>query len=189
MVKALNIVIRMEPSSRFPFNVRSFFPPHETKDIGNGIILCRGLFQSVRPAVGAMLVNLDISTGMMYKPGPLINLCLEFLGRNPGQLPRALSPKKGLDERDRANLRQFLIGVKVVVTTGGGQNRPPRTVKNLSKAGANDLTFQPREGPPISVANYFRKTYNHTLRYPDLLCVEVSILSVILLSRLYVSND
>jgi eukaryotic translation initiation factor 2C len=56
----------MEPSMNFPFNIRSFFTPRETKDIGGGLELWRGYFQSVRPAPGRMLINMDIATGAMY---------------------------------------------------------------------------------------------------------------------------
>lgn len=142
-------------------------------DIGNGIILCRGYFQSIRPAIGRMLVNVDISTGMMYKPGRLIDVCLEFFGR-PGQV-NALAPRKGLPERERLRLRQFVVGIKVIVTTGGGQGRSPRAVKNLSKAGAKDLTFTLRDGTSTTIANYYQATYNYALQFPDLMCVEVSI--------------
>jgi len=34
---ALNVVIRMEPTMKYPFNVRSFFTDRETKDIGGGL--------------------------------------------------------------------------------------------------------------------------------------------------------
>lgn len=170
-LKALNVVVRMEPTSKFSFNVRSFFPPGEIQDIGNGIILCRGYFQSVRPAVGKMLVNVDISTAMMYKPGRLIDVCLEFFGR-PGD-PNILSTRRRLPERERLRLRSFLTGMKVVVTTGGGQSKLPRAIKSLSREGARDTTFQMRDGGASTIADYFQNTHNYALQFPDLLCVEV----------------
>ena len=78
----------MEPNLKFPFNVRSFFTPSETADIGSGIVLWRGYFQSVRPAMKSMLINIDISTAAMYKSGSLLKLCLEFFGK---EQPSALS--------------------------------------------------------------------------------------------------
>jgi len=56
----------MEPNLIYPFNARSFFTELETRDIGGGIVLWRGYFQSVRPAVGRMVINFDMSTGAMY---------------------------------------------------------------------------------------------------------------------------
>ncbi|KAJ7229764.1 hypothetical protein B0H12DRAFT_965320, partial [Mycena haematopus] len=53
---ALNVVIRMEPSQRLPIKGRYFFTDKSR-----------------------MLINIDISTGVMYQPGRLIKLCLSFL--------------------------------------------------------------------------------------------------------------
>ncbi|KIJ70038.1 hypothetical protein HYDPIDRAFT_35479 [Hydnomerulius pinastri MD-312] len=169
---ALNVVIRMEPTMKYPFNVRSFFTNRETKDIGGGLVLWRGYFQSVRPAIGRMLVNVDISTGTMYKPGLLIDLCLEFLGR-PGQ-HGALSPRRGFPDRERIRLQRFISGIRVMTTYSGDRVRKtPRVVKKLSSAGASDLTFSMRDGTTMTVARYFQNLLNRPLRFPENVCVEV----------------
>jgi eukaryotic translation initiation factor 2C len=166
----------MEPTMKYPFNVRSFFTDRETKDIGSGLVLWRGYFQSVRPGIGRMLVNVDISTGTMYKAGPLLGLCLEFLGRGMNN-PNILAPKKGLPDRERIRLQRFISGIRVLTTHVGetGQvNRTPRVVKKLSSAGAGDLSFKMREGGFLTVAEYFRRAQNNRpLKFPDVLCVEV----------------
>lgn len=165
---------------KYPFNVRSFFTDRETKDIGSGIVLWRGYFQSVRPAMGKMLVNVDISTGTMYKPGPLLTLCLEFLGRGMNN-PNMLAPRQGFPDRERIRLQRFIQGIRILTTNAtqtGPPNRNPRVVKKLSSAGAADLTFTMREGGTLTVAEYFRRSQNNTpLRYPNIPCVEVCILS------------
>lgn len=160
----------MEPTSRWPFNVRSFFTNHETKDIGAGIELWRGYFQSVRPAIGRMLINIDISTGAMYQSGSLLTLCLNFLGKNPTQ-PQILS--SGFPERERHHLQRHIAGVRITTENQQGGTRPPRVIKKLTSQGANALTFTMREGETITVAKYFQKTYNRALRFPGIPCVEV----------------
>ncbi|CAE6444858.1 unnamed protein product, partial [Rhizoctonia solani] len=60
---AINVVVRMDPILRYPFNARSFFTDKEVRPIGGGIELWRGYFQSVRPGLASMLINIDISTG------------------------------------------------------------------------------------------------------------------------------
>lgn len=161
---------------KYPFNVRSFFTDRETKDIGSGLVLWRGYFQSVRPGIGKMLVNVDISTGTMYKAGSLLSLCLEFMGRGMNN-PNVLAPKKGLPDRERIRLQRFISGVRVLTThvgETGHVNRTPRVIKKLSSAGASDLTFTMREGGSLTVAEYFRRAQNnHPLKFPDVLCVEV----------------
>ena len=165
----------MGPNLKYPFNVRSFFTDRETRDIGGGIVLWRGYFQSVRPAIGRMVINIDISTGAMYMPGPLIGLALAVLGK-PGN-PNALAPRQGLPDRERIRLQRFITpGLKI--TTSYDQRDPnqdprPRGVKKLSKEGARDLRFELTGGQMTTVADYFRQKLNRPLRFPDVICVEV----------------
>ncbi|KAG6917905.1 hypothetical protein DXG01_000514 [Tephrocybe rancida] len=172
-ITALNVVIRMEPTMTYPFNVRSFFTDRETKDIGLGLQLWRGYFQSVRPASGRMLINVDISTGTMYKAGPLLGLCLEFLNKND---PNALATSRGFPDRERLRLQRFISGIRIITKHAGVDGtiqQTPRVIKKLSSAGANALNFTMREGGSMSVADYFYKTQNQKLKFPDIICVEV----------------
>ncbi|KAI9448014.1 argonaute-like protein [Lactarius indigo] len=175
-ITALNVVVRMGPNLRYPFNVRSFFTDRETRDIGGGIVLWRGYFQSVRPAIGRMVINIDISTGAMYMPGPLIDVALAILGR-PGN-PNALAPRQGLPDRERIRLQRFITpGLKITTTydqRDPNQAPRPRGVKKLSKEGARDLTFELTGGQTTTVADYFRQKLNRPLRFPDVICVELS---------------
>lgn len=174
--QALNVVIRMEPSLRYPFNVRSFFTNREQKDIGSSIVLWRGYFQSVRPAFNRMLINVDISTGTMYKPGPFLQRALEHLNTNDLQ--------KLNDLRERTRLQRFFSGVRIIVQIPGQPppaRRVPRVVKRITQDGAAKLTFVPREGQRTSIAQYFRDAHNYTVRHPNIPCVEASCASIALI--------
>ena len=165
----------MEPTLNpdYAFNIRSFFTDKETKDIGSGLVLWRGYFQSIRPAVGCMLINVDISTGVMYKAGTLLNLCKEFIGHRD---PNALAPRRGFPDRERVKLQRFLTGIRVFTrnpNTGQMDKSRARVVKRLSSAGASDLTFSLRDGGQMTVAQYFARTYKRALQFPDVVCVEV----------------
>lgn len=165
----------------YPFNVRSFFTSRETRDIGAGISLWRGYFQSVRPGIGQMLINIDISTATMYKGGQLLVVCLEYLGKGH---PSFLF-EKALSDRERYRLQKFVQGVRVVTTqsigvhpAAGGRSEPtPRVVKGLSVKSARNEIFTLRDGQSSSVADYFRHNMNRPLQFPDCLCAEVCPLS------------
>ncbi|KZW04251.1 eukaryotic translation initiation factor 2C [Exidia glandulosa HHB12029] len=170
-ITALNVVIRMAPSMLYPFNVRSFFTPRETKDIGAGIVLWRGYFQSVRPAVGRMLVNIDISTGTMYKPGILYPIAMDIMGFNdPGQLYAGK-----FTDRDAVKLSRFLSGVRVLSVLD--KTKPPRTVKRVlaNENASKTFTLQVEGQAPrtISIAQYFKDTFNRDLRHPRAVLVEL----------------
>ncbi|KAF8145975.1 argonaute-like protein [Mycena galopus ATCC 62051] len=173
---AFNVVIRMEPSQRFPIKGRSFFTEEGSKAIGAGLVLWRGYFQSIRPAVGRMLINVDISTGVMYQSGPLIKLCLSFLGLNVND-PLQLS--RNLDDRRRIKLSRFITGIRVETQDATRDPNPnnavrrARVVRKLSQLGASDVTFQMRGGETKTVARYYQETTGRPLRFPTVFCVEV----------------
>ncbi|EIW84641.1 argonaute-like protein [Coniophora puteana RWD-64-598 SS2] len=170
---AMNVVLRMDPIKRMAHNRRSFFTNRETLDIGGGIELWRGFFQSIRPAIGRIYVNVDISTAMMAKPGPLFRLCLEFLneGMPPSRHLRENQLTASLPERDRRKLEKFIFGIGVHMTHFDRQQKT-KSIRGLSNVGASGIRFKLRDGQEKTVASYFRETYNTQLRYPDALCIK-----------------
>ncbi|KAJ7612222.1 argonaute-like protein [Roridomyces roridus] len=172
---ALNVVIRMEPSQKFPTKGRSFFTPQETQVIGQGLVLWRGYFQSIRPAIGRMLINVDISTGLLYQPGPLINLCLSYLQFPQSDVQRLT---RAMPDRFRIQLQRFIAGIRVLTkaATDPPNAQPsgtPRVVRKLTKEGANECIFTMRGGRTMSVADYFHETSGRPLKFPNVMCVEV----------------
>lgn len=161
----------MEPNLRFPFNVRSFFTPEGSRKIGGGIELWRGFFQSIRPGPGRLFLNLDIATCMMYRPGPLIELCLDFFERMDlmrGNFAQFLSPN-GMNERDRIRLQKFLTNLRVTVPATTRDKKRP--IRKISDRSASQITFE-FQGQNITVARYFQQM-GHQIRYPNMFCVEV----------------
>lgn len=111
----------------------------------------------------------------MYKSGPLISICLEYLGR-PGNNPNVLAPagNPGLPDRERLRLQRFISGIQVETTPADGGRSRVRVVKKLSTAGANASVFTLRQGGTMTVAQYFQSANNRPLKYPSVICVEVS---------------
>ncbi|KAF8803024.1 argonaute-like protein [Phlegmacium glaucopus] len=170
ILAALNVAVKMEPNQIHPFNKRSFYIPNGKIDIGGGIELWRGIFQSVRPTVGRLFVNIDLSTGMMYKEGKLINLCIDFFGHRPDTSPnQLLVPGPRFRDIERVRLQKFLSGVRVQVPTTGTRER---VIRGLSRQGADTLTFETRPGVQITVAEYFHSLGIH-LTYPSVICALV----------------
>ncbi|EIM88070.1 argonaute-like protein [Stereum hirsutum FP-91666 SS1] len=171
-ITALNVAVRMEPNLTYPFNIRSFYTPDETRDIGGGIILWRGYFQSVRPSIGRMLINVDISTGAFYAAGSFLALCVESY-KQDGR-PNDLSPRHNqqFTDRNRLQLQRFVTGIKIT-TKYGKPGGPSRMVRKLSRDGANDMKFMSSDGE-MTVAAYFKKLLNRPLQYPDVVCAELS---------------
>ena len=172
-LKALNVAVKMEPNQIHPFNRRSFYIPDGRKDIGGGIELWRGIFQSVRPTVDRLIVNIDLSTGMMYKEGPLLNLCIDFFGRKANTSPNDILSGKSIRDIERHKLQKFLSGVRVKVFSTGDRER---VIRGLSKEGSDTLTFKTQAGVEMTVAQYFQ-SLGVRLKYPGVICVLVRPLS------------
>ncbi|KAF8268490.1 argonaute-like protein [Lactarius quietus] len=141
---ALNVAIRMAPNQRYPHNARSFFTERIKREIGGGIVLWRGYFQSVRPAIGQILINVDTATGVMYKPGRLLDLALEFI-RHPGHDSVQSTTPGEISSRQEAD-----------------------------SSGCPGPSFRTWRSERMTVAEFFRARYNITLRFPDVICVELS---------------
>ncbi|KAF7770313.1 hypothetical protein Agabi119p4_6287 [Agaricus bisporus var. burnettii] len=179
-LQALNIAIRTDVISRYPTNSKSFFVPSQRRDIGGGVELWRGYFQSVRPAANRLLVNVDVTTAMMYKSGPLLDVCLSFFDARD---PRALMPRHGLTPRKLRALSNFLLNLPVRAT----HNNRSRTIKGVSAAGARDLTFD-FNGQQTSITAYYQIQENRTLTFPDVICAKVETGAMIPLELLVVPD-
>ncbi|KAF9464018.1 argonaute-like protein [Collybia nuda] len=167
-IMALNIAVRMVPTlGDLPFNTRSFFTEAGSRNIGSGLVLWRGYFQSVRPTLGRMLINVDITTGLMYKPGNLMSLCLEFLGRPPTNYNDLAYNRIPNDQRRR--LQDFIARLRVDIK----HSKSMRSIKKLTSDSARNLNFSMRDGTALTVENYFKKHLNITLTYPNNICIEV----------------
>jgi eukaryotic translation initiation factor 2C len=169
-IMALNVVIRMGPNQKYPFNTRSFFTPEGRKSIGGGMELWRGYFQSIRPSENQMYLNVDIATGIMYRPGPLISLFMEYSKKDK---PFAFSPKHGFSDRDRIRLQKFVSNMRVK-TAHSGRDRMV-VIKKLSNSGASNTMFTMRDkNQAISITDYFRLHANIKLKFPDNICIETA---------------
>ncbi|KAH9483501.1 Protein argonaute-2 [Psilocybe cubensis] len=168
-IMALNVVIRMEPNQNNTFNKRSFFIPEGRRPIGKGMELWRGIFQSIRPTFQKLVVNIDLATAVMYREGPLINLCMEYFSADvPNIGPKSFTANV-LSEYRRVQLARFISGLSVTVATTGSKMR---VIRGLSAEGASTYRFEAREGHSLTVAQYY-KSIGMVLQYPDVLCVQL----------------
>lgn len=169
-ITAINVAVRMEPSMKYSYNVRSFFIEDDqdarTGDLRNGLQLWQGYFQSVRPAGDSIMINIDITTGVVFEGGRLIDLCLKHLRAND---IKALVPRPNgmLHDRDRYGLQHFTHGLHIQTTI---EQHNPRVVRKFTEFGANKITHK---DTGKTVAQYFHEIIGRRLQYPDIICVEV----------------
>ncbi|EJT97024.1 Piwi-domain-containing protein [Dacryopinax primogenitus] len=176
---AMNVALRMLPNLRYPFNIRSFYTDKEFKNVGAGLEVWRGYFQSARWGVGRLFVNVDISTGQMYQRGPLLNILIDMMQDTVGQ-NRRITPEtlcQTNNDRDRMLAHKQIggtAGVKVVNRLWRGPGKPqPKLILKVLPETARTARFTLREGGEMTVEQYIKQTYNYNLRFPHMWLVQV----------------
>ncbi|XP_046856742.1 protein argonaute-2-like isoform X1 [Xenia sp. Carnegie-2017] len=161
-LQAIEVVIQQMPKMR-TIQVRSSFfdyPSGRERDLGGGIQVWNGTFLSIRPTQWKMMLNVDTSSTGFYKAQPVIDFMCEFL--NLRNLPRSL------DTRQRMKFAKEIKAIKVETT----HMKRKQKASGLSNRSAREETFD-CDGRKVTVLDYFRNTYNVSLRHPDLPCVKI----------------
>lgn len=147
--------------------------PHETHpgtekyDLGGGLQAMRGYYSSVRPAVNRLLVNLNVTSGTFFKPGPLSFLLRETRAGNEQceAFIRMLRVEVAY-KRDNES-EPHMKKIKTIVGFAKGKH-----VKRFGNANevkfrytdSNMATPQERE---MTVFEYFRTVRGITLAHPN----------------------
>lgn len=175
LIQMLNIIISKPPqASRTVTNVgrNKFYPFHgdalaQIFELGGGLQALRGYFSSVRPAVGRLLLNINVTSGAFYKPMAFI----EMMRSTEGNLSEreAFIHKLRVTatyKRDGEN-KPFMTKTKTIVGFSKELDKPTFRVKRFGNA--KEVTFKYRSSRTapvqnITVFDYFKNHYNITLQ-------------------------
>ncbi|KAJ3905321.1 Piwi domain-containing protein [Lentinula edodes] len=162
----LQLLIRQAPNQMYPHNTKAYFTEVHKMTLGEGLELWRGFFQSVRPNIGKMLVNIDTTMAAVYQSGPVIDLALQFLGyRDVRQLDLQTNTV------DFRKLEKFLNNIKVTVNTPGSKNRT-KTIRGLVP-NAGNFVFS-KDGQDMSVGEYIEMVSNIKIKYGSIVGVRLT---------------
>ncbi|KAJ3322581.1 Eukaryotic translation initiation factor 2C [Boothiomyces sp. JEL0866] len=159
----LDVVMRQRPSLTFTTVGRCFYTPDAAVTIANGVQLWQGFHQSLKPANGQLLINLDVSATAFYQAGPVVNIAAKILGKHS-----PLDIRGPLSEKDRQRIEKGVRGLKIVVVHRG-QIRRKYKIAKLTTTDSHRTTFPLNEsGSEETVANYFLNKYKMELTFPQL---------------------
>ncbi|ELR02128.1 hypothetical protein GMDG_05287 [Pseudogymnoascus destructans 20631-21] len=157
----------------------------EYYDLGKGLSALRGYFRSARPSTGRILVNVNVSHAVFFRPGPLVELIKIFgaaYGTSLFQLERFL--KKVRVETTHLPVKKNKAGkkipkVKTIIALasqndGAGLPHPPRVARFGANAKQVEFWFEstdkkkPGNGRYITVFDFFKTQYKMQLNenYP-----------------------
>ncbi|KAL6527982.1 Protein argonaute 4B [Orobanche hederae] len=160
-VRVLDIMLRQIAAQKGCLLVRqSFFhnEPRNFVDLGGGVVGCRGFHSSFRATQGGLSLNMDVSTTMIVKPGPVI----DFLLMN-----------QKVDHPDRIDwvkAKRMLKNLRIKATNTNLECK----ISGLSDLRCKEQTFSLRQGRGgsseaqeinVTVYDYFVNHRNVRLKY------------------------
>ncbi|CAN8247031.1 unnamed protein product [Cochlearia groenlandica] len=171
-IRVLDIILRQHAARQGCLLVRqSFFhnDPNNCEPVGGDILGCRGIHSSFRTTLGGMSLNMDVTTTMIIKPGPLVDFVI------------ANQNAKDPFTCDWAKAKRTLKNLRIKVTPSGQEFK----ITGMSDKNCKDLTFEYKlrdsknengefETIEITVSDYYLKYRNIELQYSgDLPCINV----------------
>ncbi|KAI3909651.1 hypothetical protein MKW98_014068, partial [Papaver atlanticum] len=167
VITVLDVVLRQEPTAKYPAIARSFYSPTfgRRQSLGEGLEIWRGFYQSIRPTQMGLSLNVDMSSTAFIEALPVIEYVSRLLNQNVRGRP--------LTDSDRVKIKKALRGVKVQVTHRGNMRRK-YCISGITASATRELTFPVDDkGTLKSVVQYFQETYNFTLQHTSWPCLIV----------------
>ncbi|THU80085.1 Piwi-domain-containing protein [Dendrothele bispora CBS 962.96] len=168
----LQLLVRQAPNQNNIHNARAYFSELGKMEIGGGLELWRGFFQSVRPVMDKMVVNVDTTMATVYKGGSVINVACSFLNTSNVRDLEFRSGQSGRGgEVDFNRLKNFLKNLKVYVNTG---RKRIKTIRGLVRNVGGYVFANGDSGERMTVQDYLLRTYNIRLNYPTIVGLVLS---------------
>ncbi|XP_072959526.1 protein argonaute 4B-like [Typha angustifolia] len=173
-LRVLDIILRQHSAKQGCLLVRqSFFRdnPSNYIDLGGGVLGCRGFHSSFRTTQSGLSLNIDVSTTMIVRPGPVVDfLIANQKVNNPFQIDWAKAKRtlKNLRVKTSPSNTEY----KIVGLSERPCNEQMFTLKQRNgRDGNGDCEVNTVE---ITVYDYFVKYRNIELRYSaELPCINV----------------
>ncbi|XP_004298218.1 PREDICTED: protein argonaute 4A-like [Fragaria vesca subsp. vesca] len=157
-VRVLDIILRQNAAKQGCLLVRqSFFhnSPRNFIEVGGGVLGCRGFHSSFQATQGGLSLNMDVSTTMILKPGPVVNFLMENQHvRDPYQIDWYKA------KRMLKNLKIVTYASKKEYKITGLSDKPCRQQMFFLKAKRGDYG----DGVEISVYEYYAQYKQMPLR-------------------------
>ncbi|CAL5190388.1 unnamed protein product [Lathyrus oleraceus] len=167
-IRVLDIILRQHAAKQGCLLVRQNFFHNDVNnftDVGGGVLGVRGLHSSFRTTQSGLSLNIDVSTTMIVRPGPVVDfLIANQNARDPFTLDWAKAKRtlKNLRIKTRPTNQEYKI-------TGLSDLPCREQMFTLKKKGGGE-----DESEEITVYDYFVNRRNITLQYSaDLPCINV----------------
>lgn len=155
-LQVLNLLLQHTNQLRYPVYTKSKVFLEETKKLIQGFEIWRGYYFSIRPVKKSLILNIDISTAVMYPPMRLIDFMMVQLKERDARRLQDLRP----NDPSWLRLKSLLLGVRIEQLGTG----IARTIRGFQER-AGEYEFG---SPPVLIKDYFYERYHIRLVYPSL---------------------
>ncbi|CAI9106107.1 OLC1v1005175C1 [Oldenlandia corymbosa var. corymbosa] len=168
-LRVLDIILRQHAAKLGCLLVRqSYFhnEPRNFVEVGGGVLGCRGFHSSFRTSQGGLSLNIDVSTTMIIKPGPVVDFLIDSQGaRDPFSL-------------DWVKAKRVLKNLRVKASPSNQEYKITGLSERICKEQMFPLKQKSDDGEvqttEISVYDYFVNHRRIELRYSaELPCINV----------------
>ncbi|KAK3831847.1 MAG: Piwi domain-containing protein [Linnemannia elongata] len=177
-IMALDVLIRHHPAMRYATVGRSFYTPVGCQALSGPLDVWPGFYQSARPTLGIMMINVDVSATAFFHPGPLLDMVAKIANVQRIDDLRRRSPPINWKA-----IEKVIKGLRFTVNHRGNVKRSFK-ILGLTATAAKDTKFKQqirstgeatgREAQVVTdVVTYFKKVHNITINFPMLPCVKV----------------
>ncbi|KAF4614980.1 hypothetical protein D9613_003305 [Agrocybe pediades] len=157
----LQMIFRASVNQNEAQNARAYFLEKGRLPIdGTGLELYRGIFQSVRPVIGKMILTIDTCTAAVHKSGRLLELAFEVLGTQAQDIRRLQLQKR---DKDFRILEDFFKKLRVQVTTSSTKSRTKTIYGLVPQAG--EYEFE-KNGQVTTVKQHYMEAHNTRIQAP-----------------------
>ncbi|KAF9362098.1 hypothetical protein BGX34_006708 [Mortierella sp. NVP85] len=162
---ALEVMFKHQPAMAYVTVGRSFYTPAGSRQLTGGIEVWNGYYQSVKPTLGRMMINVDVTATAFWQGDTLLALACKILNRrSPDDF------RQGFQDREWEKLEKALRGLEFKVIHRGDV-RQRFKILGLTRESAQNRLFV-KDEIETDVATYFFKTYGRRLAFPFLPCVK-----------------
>ncbi|KAG8876290.1 hypothetical protein FRB98_007375 [Tulasnella sp. 332] len=160
----MSILLKMGPMmNQHVANNRCVYNRGDARNLGRGLEVWRGFYQSPRPGWGALWINVDLTAGVMYKAGALAGFLLDYLNEHNLNALYNLTPER------RREINRYIKGIDI--TAKHLPHQRPQQFKRLDEKTPSTFVFE-HGGADISVAEYYQQKYRQTVN-PNLPLVDI----------------
>ncbi|TRM61382.1 Piwi domain-containing protein [Schizophyllum amplum] len=166
-INLLQLIIRQHSNNimKPAVNAKAYFTDNEKIYLGRGIELWRGFFQSVRPTIGRLLINIDMTMASVIRDDKLIDYMLKAL-----ELQNVRELELASTHPNFVKLRRLVKNLQLTVKF----NKSTKIIRGIEPYGGHFRFYNDQLGCEMTIAEYCWKVHQYHMRYPAIVGIRLS---------------